>query len=249
MANLTQPDSARRAAEFDEYAEGYDAGMDNPVKRMLGNDPAAYLRVKIDWLLNDLRRRPIPSAATNRPRLLDYGCGHGLFLKVLAEEGFPGDLTGCDVSQEMLRQAARVWKNEAGPSFFLLTENDPATQGESYDLVILCAVLHHIDPAERAATYRTVHRLLKPGGRVYVFEHNPLNPVTNFVVKRTPIDQNAILLRAREVRAGLLEAGFQEPGKCYQMFFPPRFRFLRGVETLLRWLPLGAQYAVWGEKR
>ena len=89
---------------------------------------------------------------------------------------------------------------------------------------------------------------MKPGGRVYVFEHNPLNPVTNWVVKHTPIDQNAILLRAGEVTRGLKEAGFEGVGTSYQMFFPPRLRFLRGVENLLRWLPFGGQYAVWGKK-
>ena len=44
-----------------------------------------------------------------------------------------------------------------------------------------------------------------------VFEHNPLNPVTRFVVARTPIDPNAILLRAAEVMRGLSGAGFVAP--------------------------------------
>jgi len=49
------------------------------------------------------------------------------------------------------------------------------------------------------------------GGHVVVFEHNPLNPVTRFVVARTPIDPNAILLRAAEVMRGLSGAGFVAP--------------------------------------
>jgi hypothetical protein len=96
-------------------------------------------------------------------------------------------------------------------------------------------------------TYQKVHGLLKPGGRVYVFEHNPLNPVTSWVVKHTPIDRNAILLRAREVKHGLVQAGFRGVGTSYQMFFPPRMHWLYRVEGFLHWLPLGGQYAVWGE--
>ncbi len=112
----------------------------------------------------------------------------------------------------------------------------------------MCAVLHHVEPSERPATYARVHEFLKPGGRVYVFEHNPLNPVTNWVVKRTPIDRNAILLRAGETRAGVRQAGFYGIGTSHQMFFPPRFRFLRPVESSLRWLRLGGQYAIWADR-
>ena len=49
--------------------------------------------------------------------------------------------------------------------------------------------------------------VLKPGGRLYVFEHNPRNPLVRYVIARTPIDENAILLDAREVQHGLLGAG------------------------------------------
>lgn len=239
--------SVTPAAEFDSYAEGYDAGMDNPIKRMLGSDPTAFLRIKVDWLLDDLRRRPIASAGTATPGLLDYGCGTGLFLKVLADSGFAGSLTGCDVSRAMLEQAERLWQDRAAPDFFAL----PADQAlhERWDIVVLCAVLHHIEPAERPATYREVFELLKPGGRVYVFEHNPWNPVTSWVVKHTPIDRHAVLLTAREVKRSLSHAGFQSIRAGYQMFFPPRLRFLHRVESLLRWLPFGGQYFVCGDKR
>ena len=141
------------AAEFDSYAEGYDAGMKNPLKRMLGSDASVFLRVKIEWMLNDLRRRPV---GVGQSHLLEYGCGHGLFLKVLAESGFAGKLTGCDVSREMLRQAAHTWENEnrSAPDFFLIDADDPMPRQACCDIVVLCAVLHHIEPAERAAAYR-----------------------------------------------------------------------------------------------
>jgi SAM-dependent methyltransferase len=109
--------SPSSVTEFDSYADGYDAGMDNPLKRLLGNDPAAYLRVKIDWMMRDLCRRPVGSLMADPPRLLDFGCGHGLFLKVLVEAGFAGELHGCDVSREMLSGAARTWANQAPPRF------------------------------------------------------------------------------------------------------------------------------------
>jgi SAM-dependent methyltransferase len=233
-------------AEFDEYADGYDAGMDNPLKRMVGSSPEVFLRIKVKWMLQDLTRRPAGSA---RPHLLEYGCGHGLFLKVLSDEGFDGQLTGCDISREMLKQAERTWADRQPPDFFVLQEDNLKPFATSCDIVVMCAVLHHIEPGQRLAAYQRVYGLLKPGGRVYVFEHNPLNPVTNWVVKHTPIDKNAILLRAREVKSGLVQAGFCDLGCSYQMFFPPRMSFLHWVEKFLRWLPLGGQYVVCGEKK
>jgi hypothetical protein len=77
-----------------------------------------------------------------------------------------------------------------------------------------------------------------------VFEHNPLNPVTRYVVAHTPIDRYAILLRANEVTGALNRMDFAEVRTNYLMFLPPRLQSMAGVEHSLRWLPLGAQYAV-----
>jgi hypothetical protein len=81
-------------------------------------------------------------------------------------------------------------------------------------------------------------------GRVVVFEHNPLDPVTRFVVACTPIDRDAILLHADEARRGLRAARFADIRTDYLMFLPPRLKHLAMLEAALGWLPLGAQYAV-----
>jgi hypothetical protein len=81
-----------------------------------------------------------------------------------------------------------------------------------------------------------------------VFEHNPRNPVVRYVVARTPIDANAILLDAREVWQGLQGAGRFRLATDYLMFMPPGLAFLEPVDRALAWLPLGAQYAVAAHK-
>ena len=103
-------------------------------------------------------------------------------------------------------------------------------------------------PAERQAVYRELGRVLKPGGRIYVFEHNPRNPLVRYVIARTPIDENAILLDEKEVRHGLLDRHATTSRPNYLMFMPPGITFLRGVDRLLAWLPLGAQYVVAARK-
>jgi SAM-dependent methyltransferase len=113
---------------------------------------------------------------------------------------------------------------------------------------MISAVLHHVPVAQRPAVYAELGRVLKPGGRLYVFEHNPRNPLVRYVIARTPIDENAILLDHREVRQGLLDATRYELETDYLMFMPPGIAFLRGVDRMLEWLPLGAQYAVSARK-
>ena len=46
-----------------------------------------------------------------------------------------------------------------------------------------------------------------------------------YVIARTPIDENAILLDAREVRHGLLDTARYELETDYLMFMPPGLAF------------------------
>ena len=232
-------------AEFDRHAVGYDGGLDNPVKRLLGNSADQFIAVKARWLL-----RREPGLKSGRLALLDYGCGAGDLLRVLAGLGMRADCTGCDVSGGMLAEARRRWPAELGPAPVLVAqEGAGAPLGDGrFDVVTISAVLHHVPVADRTAVYRELARLLRPGGRLYVFEHNPKNPLVRYVIARTPIDANAILLDESEVRRGLAEAGRFELSTDYLMFMPPSFPALGGIDRLLAWLPLGAQYAVAARK-
>lgn len=235
------PPRSRPAEEFDEYADGYDAGMDNPIKRLVGSSPADFLRVKVRWLAADLRRWRRPDGPLH---VLDYGCGQGDFLAELADAGVSDHLTGCDTSGGMLGAARGRWDRPRLPEFFTPTDEEVASRAGRFDVVTISAVLHHVPPTDRAGVYRNLLRLLKPTGRLYVFEHNPFNPVTVWVVRNTPIDRNAVLVSAPRVRRGLRAAGFGEMTTRYLMFFPPRLSMLSRAEHVLAWVPLGGQFVV-----
>lgn len=232
-------------AEFDRHAASYDGGLDNPVKRMMGNTADQFIAVKARWLL-----RREPALKRGGLALLDYGCGAGDLMRVLAGLGARAAFTGCDVSGGMLAEAGKRWPDAFGPVPALALQDGartPFVDGR-FDIVTISAVLHHVPVDARAAVYRELGRVLKPGGRLYVFEHNPRNPLVRYVITRTPIDANAILLDAREVRHGLLDAARYELDTDYLMFMPPGLPALGGIDRLLAWLPLGAQYAVAARK-
>ena len=75
-----------------------------------------------------------------------------------------------------------------------------------------------------------------------IFEHNPLNPVSRYIVATCPFDENAVLIPGPRFAERQRRAGFREVDVAYTGFFPGALRGLRPIEPLLRWLPLGAQY-------
>ena len=227
--------------EFDSYASGYSAGMDNPMKQLLGENAEDFIQVKLRWLL---RAFPILHSADASYRVLDYGCGTGTLLRVMRNAGVQVTLTGCDISRGMLEEGDRRWPVELRRAELREQQGAEAPFPDAhFDLAIISAVLHHVPVAERPSVYAALRRVVCPSGSLVVFEHNPWNPVTRYVVAHTTIDSNAILLRPQETRAGLQVAGFTNVRTSYLMFLPPRLRRLAACEDMLGWLPMGAQYA------
>ena len=233
-------------AAFDTYAAGYDGGMDNPVKARLGGGADDFIAVKVRWL-----RRHWPDLWTGDSlSILDYGCGTAALPRLLRAAGVRGPIVGTDVSAGMLREARRTWPEHLPvPSF--RTQDGAATglPDASCDAAVIAAVLHHVPVADRAAVYAELHRVLRPGGRLAVFEHNPWNPVTRYVVARTPIDRDAVLLSRTEVTRALTSAGWRDVRTSDLMFLPPRLGALAdAADRSFGWLPLGGQYVVTARK-
>ena len=95
---------------------------------------------------------------------------------------------------------------------------------------------------------RELYRITKPRGLIAIFEHNPWNPLTVHAVNTCLFDENAKLIVARDMARRLADAGWVSPQIQYNLFFPRALSLLRPLESGLRWLPLGAQYAVLARK-
>ena len=208
-------------AKFDAYAESY-GKLHQSVLGASGEDSEYFTQYKLDCLRRIAAEGPV----------LDYGCGIGGLTAHL--QSF-GEVHGSDPSEESLRIArqraphATLWgPGQSAPSQFFAT-------------AVVSCVLHHIPPAERAAALRDVYGKLKPGGRLVVFEHNPLNPVTRKVVRDCPFDDDAILLWPGELRRRVRDAGFEQVRLEYIVFFPRFLAALRPLEPRLSWLWAGAQ--------
>lgn len=223
----------QQTAEFDQHAGGYD-DMHRESIRASGEDPeyfAVYKQKCLERLLGNGFNGPV----------LDFGCGIGNLTRFLVDS-FPA-VEGYDPSAESARVAA-----ERAPKAKFYDKTDAIPRGR-YGAVVVANVLHHVPPAERSALLATIAELLAPGGRVVIFEHNPMNPVTRRAVAACPFDDNAVLLWPGEVKSLLRGAGLSEVELDYIVFFPRALSGLRGLEPKLAWLPMGAQVCGWGLKR
>ena len=234
--------------EFDQYARNYNAGMDNRLKRLVGDNANEFVEIKVRWLLQDIKRRLESYRSLTTLHLLDYGCGVGTFLKILRRRGFSGQLSGCDISQRMLEEAELRWEDAISlPQFQWLNQKQLPYHDAVFDIIIVSAVLHHIPVEARKGILKEIARVLKPKGWLYIFEHNLYNPITRWVVKHTPIDRGALLMSAGELHTLLMYLPLTVIRTEYLMFFPPRWHWLWFVEDYLRWMPLGGQFVVVGQ--
>lgn len=227
----------RETDDFDEFASDYGETLDTSLAITgAGRDYFAMNRVACV-------RRLEADARSTPSRLLDLGCGDGRTDEYLAD-AFPGvRITGIDVSAESVRVAAG--RGIEGAAFAPYDGLHVPAGDAAFDVVFIAGVLHHVpEDADRAALLADVHRVLEPGGRLYVFEQNPRNPATRRIVDRCPFDRNARLLRAEETRRLLEQAGFEDVAVDFILFAPrhPVFKPVHSIEPALARVPFGAQY-------
>jgi len=225
-------------SEFDRYAASYGELDREPAREWFAGADFFHKR-KLDVLLPMLAAlgRPAPTLDW-----LDFGCGQGHLLQL--GSGRFSSSAGCDVSQEML-SACR------GMDVRLQTDPGAAPYPDaSFDLVTAVCVYHHVPPPDRPGLTREITRILRPNGMFALIEHNPFNPMTQLVVKRSPVDENAILLTAGEAAGLLRSADLTATPANYFLYVPAAlFGLLGRVESLLKRVPLGGQYIQIGVKR
>jgi ubiquinone/menaquinone biosynthesis C-methylase UbiE len=234
--------------QFDSFAQNYHAGFDDPVKKLFGRDANAFLRPKVSRLIR-LANRIFGRATLSRLSLLDFGCGSGDLLVTLAKEGVAWRLEGCDVSEEMLNEARRRHADQLDRiSLWNSDTTSLSLRTVQYDVVTAVSVFHHIPRCEWVSVTKEIFRSLKPGGLFVLVEHNPNNPVTNWMVNRTELDREAVLLSPKTSREVLADSGFEIVDVEFFLFFPPRISCLFPVESLFQRVPFGGQYLIGAQK-
>lgn len=228
----------KEKVDFDEYADNYDELLDQQLN-FFSEDVDYYAKYKVNIVVDYLLKHKI-----DRPlRILEFGCGTGRNL-ISFRQKYPGaELTGYDLSKKSIDIA----NNEIEGATF--TSDLSELKQDYYDLIFIAGVYHHIEPEIRPDVTQGVFNYLNTQGLLFVFEHNPYNPVTRKMVRECPFDEDAVLLKTSEMKRLLSKIGFNVVSLKYTLFFPPNLtKSSEKLDKLFTWLPLGGQYYVVASK-
>jgi SAM-dependent methyltransferase len=238
-APATQPAAQQSAnAEFDAYAENYDEALAMGLS-ITGESKEYYASERVSWLSSRLAK-----AKWRVRTVMDFGCGTGSGVPFLFDGLGARLVHGVDVSAASLETARATHKRD-GATFALIEE----PIGPVFDLAFCNGVFHHIPVEERPAASAYVYDALVRGGMFALWENNPWNPGTRYIMSRVPFDKDAITMTPLETRRLLRNTGFEIVRTDYLFVFPHLLRALRPLERLLAPFPLGGQYLVLARKR
>lgn len=162
--------NAKKTIEYyDEIAGSYDEvaySLDGKYY------PANHYRLEISKSI--LKKLP-------RGRLLDAGCGTGLFLATALAQGF--DCCGCDFSEGMLVRARQNVDAAGGNNVRLVQttlEDLSAFADAEFDCVFSLGVFPYIPEELEGACYREIRRVMRKGGTFVSAHENELFDLFTF---------------------------------------------------------------------
>jgi SAM-dependent methyltransferase len=223
--------------DFDEYAERYDELLSEKTK-FFSDDLSYFSKYKAK-----VASEILPISRINA--LLEFGCGTGRNIPYL-QKYFPrAVVSGSDISEASINIA-----KEASPDTRFYLETGISDDIGKFDLIFVAGVFHHIEVNKRLQTMADLYERLNHDGYIFVFEHNPYNPITRRIVSNCEYDLDAVLLRPAELLGYFSKIGLVEINRGFSLFFPPflgsKFHL---VERFMSWMPLGGQYWAMGRKK
>lgn len=218
---------------FDERKNDYSDIMGRSL-RFTGKNHDYFTRGKAS-IIQKIVHEELRQEIRSRVRVLDIGCGHGFIHHYLQDY----DITGLDTAGSVLELAQHA---NNGVNYVHCDGGDLPFQSGSFDVILMICVIHHVAKEEWSYFLKEVRRVLGLSGFVIIFEHNPFNPITRYIVKKNPLDVGANLISSSCLREQLFDTGFAGVKSRYISLTPFALPIFGAVEKMLNKIPLGAQY-------
>jgi SAM-dependent methyltransferase len=226
--------------EFDKFADEY-YNLHSRNIRVSGEGPDFFAEYKIKDVAFQLKAH-----AGKSHTILDFGSGIGNSVPYFRKY-FPNAALTCgDVSQRSLEVSRERYPGSE--QYAQIADDRLPFADDSFDVVFSACVFHHIPHEEHVHWLAELNRVTRLGGRLFIFEHNPLNPLTVHAVRTCPFDENARLIDGWTFSKRVAEAQWSNVKVRYRIFFPRALAILRILEPYMQFFPLGAQYYVCGEQ-
>ena len=224
-------------AGFDRFADEYEAYCDRGLA-LAGESKEHFARERLAWLSKWLAAH----CAGAPGQIIDFGCGIGDVTTLIAARFPSAVVTGLDISRGCVKRARRE-RSRPGVRFEPV-DDYASSDREPADLLHCNGVIHHVPPPDRPAVVAKMVSLVRPGGFICLFENNPWNPGTHWVMRRIPFDRDAKMITPAHARRLLRRCGAEVRETAFLFFFPRALRALRVIEPFLLHVPCGAQYGV-----
>ena len=218
--------------DFDDYSHTYKKTLRNSLK-VFKKDDCFFDIVKINNLSNYVIKDK------KAYDILDFGCGIGKLTGLLAAVNQHARVVGYDISKQSITLAEKQNAEYQKISFC-----HEIPQDSRYDFIIVANVFHHIKSRQHIHNLNILKNKLKPNGEIIVFEHNPFNPLTRYIVNNCPFDADAKLISLNRFIKLADQCQLRVKLKKYILFFPWQVNVLRRIEWHIGQIPLGAQYMV-----
>ena len=206
-------------------------------EKALGRSHEYFIRVKCKELLRSLRRLNY-----NPQKVLDLGCGTGEVERTLYRHF--DEMTGIDLSEGIINEAKR--KNIPKCKFKQANVLKLPLPNDYFDFVFSFCLLHHLPANEWEQVLKEAMRVSKKSSIILIFEHNPKNPVTRYIVSKSPIDEGITLISVARLVELYKALDIKVLARGFILFFPRFLSFLSPIEGLLHKVPYGGQYYIVG---
>ncbi|MGL4396241.1 MAG: class I SAM-dependent methyltransferase [Hyphomicrobium sp.] len=231
------PQQRMIAEEFDGYRDTYNEAVNQAIS-FSGQTVDAFTRAKAADLLKQIAAR---FSAPKDVAVADIGCGVGNFHAFL--EPVVGSISGIDVSSACI---ARAKERHPNVRYDVYDGSHLPYDSASFDVAFCVCVIHHVPPQQWQTFVTELCRIVRPGGMVAVYEHNPWNPLTRYVVGSCAFDRDAVLVAMPKMRELLHNAGCTDVTTRSILTLPPRGAMIEKADAMFSRLPFGAQYRAIG---
>jgi SAM-dependent methyltransferase len=138
--------------------------------------------------------------------VMDLGCGVGWATRVLAQKASRGIVLGIDLSDQMIAQARKEYRNPPNALFLVADASGIPSVDAFFDSLLSVESIYYYPGLDLA--FHEVHRVLKPGGRAFfLISYYKENPYGHQWPKY--IDIPVHLLGTHDYIAVLKSAGFR----------------------------------------
>jgi ubiquinone/menaquinone biosynthesis C-methylase UbiE len=153
-------DKNQATHEFNRWSRSYDRSI---LQRLLFGPSHRALLARIAEHQAEQRSKDDPL------RILDIGCGTGVFAERLREVFPTIEVCGMDLVSDMLTKGADRWRQHASHVVPVQGDSErlPFASG-SFDVLTCANSFHHYPDQARAV--REMYRVLKPGGRLLLID-------------------------------------------------------------------------------